>query len=410
MIEYGNILFILLAIIITIIFFSWGYLFIYTIKFLKQVPKLQSFKFSKSINPPRVSVILPARNEEKYIQSCLKSLSEQEYNNYEIIVINDSSTDKTDELIRNFSSINSKITYLEIDQTPEGWTGKNWACYQGYLNSTGDLFLFTDADSILSSTSISLAVDHLLSKELDALTAIPKILTIDFWTKITLPILWTLSLVKYSPLAANNHESKVGYVFGSFFIITRKTYEAIGTHKSVRKEIIEDGALGKIIKELGFKLNVVHGKDHIQAIWARDSSTLWHGLRRLIISLLYRDKINTYLMVFATLFVLLLPLMVFPFSIMQILQHDNIMLYNINLNMILFFLLLASLLFLVITSILQSKHIILQNMIYSLYFPLGCFFIVIAFLASILNYGNRYTVNWKNRIYNIKEYGESGTK
>jgi len=404
--EYGNILFISLTIMITVIFFSWVYLFIYTISFLKQVPKLQSFKFSKNVKLPKVSVILPARNEEKYIQSCLKSLSEQDYNNYEIIVINDSSTDKTDEIIRNFSSIHSKITLLEIDVTPVGWTGKNWACYQGYLNSTGDLFLFTDADSIHSSETISLAVDHLLSKELDVLTAAPKILTNDFWTKITLPILWTLSLVKYSPLTANNPNSKVGYLFGSFFIITRKAYEDIGTHKSVKREIIEDGALGRRVKEYGFKLNVVHGTDHIQAIWARDTSTLWHGLRRLIVSLLHREKINTYLMVFATFLVLLLPLLVFPFSISHILQHNNIVIFNINLNIVLFSLGLSSLLLLVITSILQSKYIVLQNTIYSLYFPLGCFFIVIAFLTSILNYGNRYTVNWKNRIYNINEDSE----
>jgi chlorobactene glucosyltransferase len=404
--EYGHTLFIFLTLIISVVFFSWIYLFIYTIKFLKQVPKLQSFKLS-NINLPKVSVILPARNEEKYIQSCLKSLIDQDYNNYEIIVINDSSTDNTGELIRNFSSINSKITLVEVNMKPVGWTGKNWACYQGYLNSRGDLFLFTDADSIHSSTSISLAVNHLVFKGLDALTAVPKILTTDFWTKITIPILWTLSLVKYSPLSANNPNSKLGYFFGSFFIITRKTYEAIGTHKSVRKEIIEDGALGKKVKEYGFKLNVVHGKDHIQAIWARDSSTLWHGLRRLMVSLLHREKITTYLMVLGTFLILLLPLIVFPFSLSHILQQENIIIYDINLNIILFFFVFASLLLLIITSILQSKYILLQNIRYSLYFPLGCSFVFVAFLTSILNHGNRYTVNWKNRIYNINEHDDS---
>ncbi len=404
--EYDHALFILLTIIISIVFFSWIYLLIYVIRFLKQIPKLQTFKLLNIVHP-KVSVILPARNEEKYIQSCLKSLIDQDYNNYEIIVINDASTDRTGELIRNFSSINSKINQLNIDQKPAGWTGKNWACYQGYLNSTGDLFLFTDADSIHSSTSISLAVNHLLSKELDALTAVPKILTTDFWTKITLPILWTLSLVKYSPLTANNPNSKLGYFFGSFFIITRKTYEAIGTHKSVRKEIIEDGALGKKVKEYGFKLNVVHGKDHIQAIWARDSSTLWHGLRRLLISLLHRDKISTYLMVLATFLILLLPLVVFPFSLSYILQQENIVIYNINLNPILFSLVLASMLLLMTTSIIQSKYILLQNIMYSLYFPLACSFVFVAFLTSIFNYGSKYAVNWKNRIYNINKLDES---
>src|SRR5215218_4862586 len=278
--EYTYAILIMLITIISSIFFSWIYFLIYTIKFLIEIPQLQSFKTANIIFFPKVSVILPARN-------------------YEIVVINDSSSDMTDELIEKFSLANSKVIHVNAEPKPDGWTGKNWACYQGYLKSTGDFLLFTDADTIHSFTSISLAVTHLLVEELDALTAIPKILATDFWTKITLPILWTLSLAKYSALNANNPNSKVGYFFGSFFIITRKTYEAIGTHKSVRKEIVEDGALGRKVKEQGFKLNVVHGKDHVDAVWARDPSTLWHGLRRLMISLYNREKINAYLMVIA---------------------------------------------------------------------------------------------------------------
>jgi cellulose synthase/poly-beta-1,6-N-acetylglucosamine synthase-like glycosyltransferase len=354
-----------------------------------------------------VSVILPARNEEEYIQKCLKTLIEQDYSNYEIVVINDSSSDRTGELIENLSLANSKVIHINATPKPDGWTGKNWACYQGYLKSTGELFLFTDADTIHSFTSISLAVTHLLNEELDALTAIPKILASDFWTRITLPILWTLSLVKYSALNANNPNSKVGFFFGSFFIITRKTYEAIGTHKAVRKEIVEDGALGRKVKEQGFKLNVVHGKDHIHAVWARDPSTLWHGLRRLMISLYNREKINAYLMVIATFLLLLLPLIVLPFSISIVLQQENVQFYMTNLSLVLLSLTITSMLLLIITSILELKYSILQNLVYSLGFPLACSFIFIAFLTSIINYGNKDTINWKDRIYTIKENGNT---
>jgi glycosyltransferase involved in cell wall biosynthesis len=350
-----------------------------------------------------VSVILPARNEEKYIQKCLKTLIEQDYSNYEIVVINDSSSDRTGELIENFSEANSKVIHINAEPKPDGWTGKNWACYQGYLKSTGDFFLFTDADTIHSFTSISLAVTHLLAEELDALTAIPKILTADFWTKITLPILWTLSLAKYSALNANNPNSKIGYFFGSFFIITRKTYEAIGTHKAVRKEIVEDGALGRKVKEQGFKLNVVHGKDHIHAVWARDPSTLWHGLRRLMISLYNREKINAYLMVIATFLLLLLPLIVLPFSISMVLQQEHITSNMTYLSLVLLSVTITSMLLLLITSILELKYSILQNPLYSFGFPLACSFVFIAFLTSIINSGSKDAINWKDRRYTIKE-------
>ncbi len=405
--EYNYAILIMLITIISTVFFSWIYFLIYTIKFLIQVPKLQSFKTSENIFFPKVSVILPARNEEKYIQKCLKTLIEQDYTNYEIVVINDSSSDRTGELIENFSLANSKVIHINAEPKPDGWTGKNWACYQGYLKSTGEFLLFTDADTIHSFTSISLAVTYLLAEELDALTAIPKILATDFWTKITLPILWTLSLAKYSALNANNPNSKVGYFFGSFFIITRKTYEAIGTHKAVKKEIVEDGALGRKVKEQCFKLNVVHGKDHIQAVWARDSSTLWHGLRRLMISLYKREKINAYLMVIATFLLLLLPLIVLPFSISMVLQQENITVSMTNLSLVLLFLTITSMLLLIITSIFELKYSILQNLFYSLGFPLACSFVFIAFLTSIINSGSKDTVKWKDRIYTIKENGNT---
>ena len=405
--EYNYAILIMLITIISTVFFSWIYFLIYTIKFLIQVPKLQSFKNYKNIFFPKVSVILPARNEEKYIQKCLKTLIEQDYSNYEIVVINDSSSDKTGELIENFSLANSKVIHINAEPKPDGWTGKNWACYQGYLKSTGEFLLFTDADTIHSFTSISLAVTYLLAEGLDALTAIPKILATDFWTKITLPILWTLSLAKYSALNANNPNSKVGYFFGSFFIITRKTYEAIGTHKAVRKEIVEDGALGRKVKEQCFKLNVVHGKDHIQAVWARDPSTLWHGLRRLMISLYKREKINAYLMVIATFLLLLLPLIVLPFSISMVLQQENITVSTTNLSLVLLFLTITSMLLLIITSIFELKYSILQNLVYSLGFPLACSFVFIAFLTSIINSGSKDTVNWKERTYTIEENGNT---
>jgi cellulose synthase/poly-beta-1,6-N-acetylglucosamine synthase-like glycosyltransferase len=351
-----------------------------------------------------VSVIIPARNEEKYIEKCLKTLIGQDYSNYEIVVINDSSSDRTAEIIKNYSTANPRVVYVNAEPKPDDWTGKNWACHQGYLKSKGDLFLFTDADTIHSLTSISLAVNHFLAEELDALTAMPKILTTDFWTKITLPILWTLSLARYSALIANNPNSKIGYLFGSFFIITRKTYEAIGTHKAVREEIVEDGALGRKVKEKGFKLKVVNGKDHIEALWARDPSTLWHGLIRLMISIYKREKIKACLMVIATFLLLLLPLIVLPFSIMSmVLQQEHITDYMTNLNLVLLSLAITSILLLIITSILHLKYLIVQNIFYSVAFPLACTFVFIAFFTSIINSAYKHTVNWKDRKYSIKE-------
>lgn len=211
-----------------IVFFTWLCLLIYSIKSIKYVPKLnQHLPKNFNIHFPLVSIILPSRNEEKYIEKCLDSMLKQDYPNFEIIAINDSSIDKTEELIKKYSNrisniANCKIIYVNAGPKPEGWTGKNWACYQGYLQSSGDLFLFTDADTTQNLSTITLAVTHLLSEKLDSITAIPKILANDFWTKITLPILWTFSLARFSALNANNPKSKVGYFFGRLFYNNKK--------------------------------------------------------------------------------------------------------------------------------------------------------------------------------------------
>jgi glycosyltransferase involved in cell wall biosynthesis len=316
---------VILTVLIFAVFSAWLYFLIYTIISFKRVPKLESANeqqqgdtvFISGYNRyPKVSVILPARNEEEYIAKCLNSLINQSYPNFEIVVINDSSSDRTGEIIQGYHTLNSKVV-LAINAEPkpqEEWTGKNWACYQGYLNSTGEILLFTDADTVHSRYAMSLAVTYLIKQNLDALTAIPKILSEDnIWIKIILPLLWTLSYAKYSALRANNPKSKIGYFFGSFFIITRKTYEAVGTHKAVKTEIVEDGALGRKVKEEKFKLRVVRGEKYIGAVWARDFNTLWHGLRRLMIPLYQRERTNALLMTVSSFLLLLLPFIVFLF-------------------------------------------------------------------------------------------------
>lgn len=317
--DLGTLVIILLSVLMFAIFSAWLYFLIYTIISFKRLPKLESINQQQDAiirdEFPKVSVILPARNEEKYIAKCLDSLLNQSYPNFEIVAINDSSSDRTDEIIQRYHILNSKVVAINAEsKQEEGWIGKNWACYQGYLNSTGEIFLFTDADTVHSRSIMSLAVTYLIKQNLDALTAIPRILSEeDILVKITLPLLWTLSYAKYSALRANNPKSKTGYLFGSFFILTRKTYEAVGTHKAVKSEIVEDGALGRKVKEEKFKLKVVRGESYVEAIWARDLNTLLDGLRRLMIPLYQRERTSALLMIISSFLLLMLPFILLPF-------------------------------------------------------------------------------------------------
>src|SRR5918911_2689155 len=401
-----------LAVLMFAISSAWLYFLIYTIISFKRLPKLESMNQQHAVGDefPKVSVILPARNEEKYIAKCLDSLLKQSYPNFEIVAINDSSSDRTGEIIQRYHIINSKVVAINAEPKPEeeGWIGKNWACYQGYLSSTGEIFLFTDADTVHSTSTMSLAVTYLIKQSLDALTAIPKILSEEnIWIKITLPLLWTLSYAKYSALRANNPKSKIGYFFGSFFIITRKTYEAVGTHKAVKSEIVEDGALGRKVKEEKFKLKVVRGERYVEAVWARDFKTLWHGLRRLMIPLYQRERTNALLMTVSSFLLLLLPFIVLPFLVLYNIAIHSFMdgYYRYNSAQVYDFLVLVDIVaitILFLTGVLQSKYTLFQNSIYALGSPLAGVIIFFAFISSILNAHKENTVDWKHRKYTIE--------
>ncbi|MDB2446133.1 glycosyltransferase family 2 protein [Nitrosopumilus sp.] len=267
---------------------AWIYLIKSMIETFTLTPYLDKFENTNKTTP-KVSIILPARNEEKYLASCLDSLIDQDYENYEIIVIDDSSEDSTGDIIAKYSKKNSKIIHVSANKKPEGWMGKNWACMEGYNQSTGELLLFTDADTKHSNQVISLSVSHLLSLQLDALSAIPKLLTFDFLTKVSLPMISTFLHTRFSAINVNNPKKKAAYFFGSFFIITKKTYEQVGMHEGVKHEIIEDGALGKKVKEAGHKMRIVRGDHLIDAVWARDSSTLWQALKKFMVKLYKND-------------------------------------------------------------------------------------------------------------------------
>src|SRR5712692_10944415 len=120
-------------------------------------PFLDQFNSRPHIKP-KVSVILPARNEERFIERCLKSLVEQDYENYEIIAIDDGSDDKTGEIIKKIAQKNPNLLYVLAEPKPEKWIGKNWACMEGFKKATGELLLFTDADTFHSKRTVSLAV------------------------------------------------------------------------------------------------------------------------------------------------------------------------------------------------------------------------------------------------------------
>ena len=375
----------------------WVYFLAYMIKSFKESPKLEEFDKASANRFPKVSVILPARNEERYIARCLDSLLAQDYQNFEIVAINDSSTDRTGEIMQEYAKRDSRVVYVSAPPKPEGWAGKNWACHEGYLRAKGELLLFTDADTEHSQSTMSLAVGHMVSQNLDALTAVPKLLCNDFWTKITLPGLATFLHTRFSPLRVNDPKTKTGYFFGSFFVITKGTYEAVGTHGGVRQELVEDGALGGKVKEGKFRLKMVRGEHRIEAVWARDLPTLWHGLRRLMIPIYYQNKAGAYQMAIAVFFILLAPFALLPYTLSAAGFAGNAS------HPILLAIQLATIAVIVATTAVQCRLGVFESAAYALACPLSGAIITFGFFSAIVDAGKKGAVSWRDRHYTVSE-------
>ncbi len=377
---------------------AWIFLIKSMIKSFRLTPYLDRFENTSETNP-KVSIILPARNEEEFIARCLDSLTKQDYENYEIVVINDSSEDNTGKIISEYAKKHANVIPVSARAKPEGWMGKNWACMEGYKKASGELLLFTDADTVHAKNVMSMTVSHLNSFSLDALSAIPKMRTFDFWTNITLPMISTFLHTRFSALNVNDPSKKTGYFFGSFFIIKKSTYHEVGTHEGVKQEIIEDGALGKKVKEKGYKMKMVRGEHLIEAVWARDKGTLWNALKRLMVPLYLQNEKIAIGIFFAITFLLFVPFAIF--TTLTIFPSDVM-----SAKMLCIASAIASIL-IYVGSVIEVKVGLKLNLAYALLAPLGSMVVVLGFLSGLLQAKKSSSVSWRGRSYSVKDHTQS---
>ena len=416
----------LLIILFIVIIVAWIFLLTISIRSYLHTPLIirkrpQPTK-QHSNNLPLVSVIVPARNEQENIQRCLLSLLAQNYPSFEVIVVNDSSTDYTLEIVRKIkispikqreggdkSLDTDRLKIITVTEKPEKWTGKTWASEQGYSYSTGNILLFTDADTYyMRKDTIYEAVSYMQDQALDVLTGISFIELRDFWSKVTMP-LWNLFsiLLGSNTGAMNDPKSKVAYLVGSFFLIRRQVLEEIGTFRSVKNAIQEDAELGLLLKSTGYSMKIVRIDNSVSGLWSRDLQTLWYGIKRTFAPM-KRWRIFTNLM--TVFFMAFLPFLLLPYTFLSAIALSNAQLSGENsidglqllqLASYSFYLNLTSCLIVIISTALKDikKHRITP--IYSLLSFLGAGFIIISYIASILSIFLKQSIPWRGRTPHI---------
>ena len=256
---------------------------------LNYLLNLKVFRFSPVQTPdeplPRVSVMIPARNEEKRIGPCLETLLADDLPSLEILVLNDHSSDDTADVVRRFSQQDSRIRLLSGKDLPPGWTGKAWACQQLAREARGDLLVFVDADTRFSDTAISQAVRLAERKNADLLSLWPHLETGTWSEHLVIPFVH-LFILLYLPHWLGGRSASLGAANGQFLLFRRKAYEEIGGHTAVSGHLVEDIALARKMRAAGFQVrnhdatNPGHPVALVRCRMYDNVRDLWHGFTK----------------------------------------------------------------------------------------------------------------------------------
>ena len=257
----------------------WFYRFIDLFLNLPNVPNIARPEWDKSPpNLPKLTVVVPARNEEEDIVDCLESLAESDYPNLEIIAVDDRSTDKTGELIeRMVSKWHGRLRALHITQLPPRWLGKTHAMWTGAKVSQSDWVLFTDGDVIFRKDALRRALAYAEQEKADHLVIYPKWLLKRFDEVIMAGVLQSIPV---RPWKMKDPKAKDFIGIGAFNMVRRDVYERVGGFEALRFQVIDDLFFGRNVKRAGFSQHCVFGEDLISLYWAEGALGIANNLTK----------------------------------------------------------------------------------------------------------------------------------
>ncbi len=228
----------------------------FTIRRFDEFPTAQNF--------PRVSILIPARNEEENIRNCVESLLAQNYPDFEVLVLDDNSTDQTRSILEQISLQASHLKIHNGETLPIGWLGKHWACHQLSQKANGELILFTDADTRHEPNTLRDSVSALIAQKADLVTAFPREEMLTWGERLTIPIMG-FGLFCFFPilLAETFRLPAFSVTIGQFMLFRRSAYEAIGGYEAIHNHPVDDIKLGRNIIAQGFHWRLMDATRHI---------------------------------------------------------------------------------------------------------------------------------------------------
>ena len=230
-------------------------------------------------SPPLVSVVIPARNESRNIERCLRSVLSSDYPQLEVIVVDDASTDGTGDIARAIAINDGRARVIGTDGLPEGWFGKQWACETGARNSKGSIILFADADTVHSSDLITRSVNTMLRRSADLFSVMGKQELGSFWERVIQPQVFSIMSIRYggTESVTQSRFVKNKIANGQCLFVRRDTYHELGGHSLVRSHVAEDMMMAQRYFARGKRVVLAEGLNQLSTRMYASLSELIHG-------------------------------------------------------------------------------------------------------------------------------------
>lgn len=236
---------------------------------------------------PKLSIIVPARNEEETIEQALTTLLSLDYDNYEVIAVNDRSTDHTGEIMERVAAAhvsrgarNVSLRVVHHTELPPGWLGKTHAMWTAANAATGDWLLFTDADVLFKPDSVRRALAYAESEPADHVVLFPRMIMKRPGEYMMIAFFQTMFMFGHRPWKVADPSTDDHMGVGAFNLVRRRVYEAVGTYQALRMEVLDDMKLGKVVKKSGFAQRNVFGGDLISIRWAHGAFGVVNNLTK----------------------------------------------------------------------------------------------------------------------------------
>jgi chlorobactene glucosyltransferase len=232
-----------------------------------------------------VSILIPARNEAAVIEQTIRAIRQQSYTNFQLILLDDSSTDGTGAIARAAAESDSRIQIISGQPLPQGWAGKNWACHQLSQQASGDILLFTDADVRWQPDALLAILQQFDHSQAHLLSIWPTQTTISLSERMTVPLM-AFVILGYLPLPLVHYTRFASFAAanGQCMIWDRHTYQAVKGHQSIRADVLDDVKLARKVKSAGYRLRMADANTFMQTRMYSDWSTVRAGFAKNILA------------------------------------------------------------------------------------------------------------------------------